>query len=71
MPGKAPVALVGGVGHVHGFGHGAAGRLEAALGAALFGQLVEALLGLDDLFLGFAATSTLRGLGGDLAARAR
>jgi hypothetical protein len=52
-------ALIGGIGHVHRIGDGLEEGLEAALGHALFAQLVKPLLGLGDLVARLAVdTST-------------
>ena len=55
--GEAAVALVGGVGDADGVDDGAAEGLEAAVDLALLAELVERLLGLDDLVLGSLSTS--------------
>ena len=65
--GKAAVALIGGVGDVDRIGYGLEKALKSGFGLALFGQLVERLFGLDDLFAGFGGHVDLGRLGGDVA----
>ena len=60
--GEAAVALVGGVGHLDRVDDGAAEGLEAAVDLALLAELVERLLGLDDLVLGLAVDLDAGGL---------
>src|SRR6185503_3663139 len=66
--GEAAVALVGGVGDADGVDDGAAEGLEAAVDLALLAELVERLLGLDDLVLGLAVDLDAGGLLGDVLA---
>jgi hypothetical protein len=65
---EAAVALIGGVGHVDGIGRGPQERLEAALGGPALGQLIEALLGGDDLVARFLIGLGAAGAIGDVAA---
>ena len=66
--GEAAVALVGGVGDLDRVDDGAAEGLEAAVDLALLAELVERLLGLDDLVLGLAVDLDAGGLLGDALA---
>ena len=50
---QAAIALIGGVGDVHGIGDGAQEGLKAAFCCAAFGKGVKRLFGLDNLVLGF------------------
>ena len=68
--GEAAVALVGGVRHLDRVDDGAAEGLEAAVDLALLAELVERLLGLDDLVLRLAVDLDARGLLGDRPGRA-
>ena len=63
--GEAAFALVGGVGDLDRVDDGAAEGLEAAVDAALLAELVERLLGLDDLVLRLAVELAAAGLVGD------
>ena len=66
--GEAAVALVGGVRDLDRVDDGAAEGLEAAVDLALLAELVERLLGLDDLVLGLAVDLDARRLLGDVLA---
>ena len=68
--GEAAVALVGGVGDLDRVDDGAAEGLEALVDLALLAELVERLLGLDDLVLGLAVELGAGGLLGDGLAEA-
>ena len=63
--GEAAVALVGGVRDLDRVDDGAAEGLEAAVDLALLAELVERLLGLDDLVLRLAVDLGAGGLVGD------
>ena len=66
--GEAAVALVGGVRHLDRVDDRAAEGLEAAVDLALLAELVERLLGLDDLVLRLAVDLAARRLLGDVLA---
>ena len=66
--GEAALALVGRVRHLDRVDDGAAEGLEALVDLALLAELVERLLGLDDLVLGLAVELGARGLVGDVLA---
>ena len=62
------VALIRGVGDVDGISDGLEEGLKSALGRALFGQFVQGLFGLNDLFFRFVVHIDLFGLSRDVLA---
>ena len=67
-PGEAAVAQIGGIGHIDRVEDRAAEALEALVDLAFLSELVERLLGLDDLVLGLAVDLHAGRLLGDLLA---
>ena len=66
---KPAVPLIGGIGDVHRIGHRLEKGLKAAFNLTLFGQLVEFLLRLDNLFARLGGNIHLRGLCRDVTAK--
>ena len=66
-PGQPPVALIGGVGHIHRIRYRLEKALKSALRDTLFAQFVQPLFRLDDLFARFAFDIDLGGAGRNIA----
>ena len=67
--GQPTIALVGGIGHVNRIGYGLEKALKTAFNLTLFGQFVERLFSLNDLFTRLVCHVNAGGFGGDVTAK--